>query len=85
MSSDREVSRQITAAMHSITGKRWCSHCQLSKKVEGGTWKSVASGTRRRWKCVDCVERARQRRATTADTPDQSTGIGSGASTDEQA
>ena len=82
MSSDREVSRQITAAMHSLTGKRWCSHCQTSKKVEGGIWKSVANGTRRRWKCVECYQRALDRRATTADTPDRSMGIGSGASSD---
>lgn len=48
-------------AEHSITGKRWCSHCQLSRAVEGGQWKSSSNGVYRRWRCAECTQRAKER------------------------
>lgn len=35
-------------AEHSITGKRWCSQCQMSKETGGGNYKEFNGGKSRR-------------------------------------
>ena len=63
-----------------VTGTRFCSHCWMTQKTEGGQWKVSSNGRTRRWRCAECVQRAQNRAATAAATADPSTGTGSGAS-----
>lgn len=52
------------AAEHSITGKRWCSQCQMGKQVDGrGNWKTGKGNKTRRWECGDCADRRAKREA----------------------
>ena len=48
-------------AEHSITGKRWCSQCQMSREAIGGNWKESDGGKRRRWECATCQQNRAKR------------------------
>lgn len=48
-------------AEHTITGKRWCSQCQMSKTTEGGNYKESDGGKRRRWECMSCKDNRAKR------------------------
>lgn len=49
-------------AEHSMTGKRFCSQCQMMKAVDGkGNWKQTNGGKNKRWECGDCDERRKKR------------------------
>jgi len=52
---------QVRKSEHSILGTRWCGHCQSTRKVGGGQWIVRNDGRHRRWKCADCVQRAKER------------------------
>lgn len=46
---------KATAACERITGDRFCTGCQKTRKMsDGGIWK--VSPTQRRWICAVCVE-----------------------------
>ena len=44
-----------------LTGRRFCSHCQLERQAEGGLWRSKPGGGSRRWKCGHCLQAAKER------------------------
>jgi hypothetical protein len=56
-----ETYQKARAAEQSITGKRWCSHCQSTRAVEGGQWKVSSNGLHKRWRCQECSQRAKER------------------------
>jgi hypothetical protein len=41
----------------SITGQRFCTHCRMNQRAEGGAWKVTNNGKSRRWKCQLCVSK----------------------------
>jgi hypothetical protein len=57
-----EMYRKATQAAATITGSRWCGQCQMNRTVEGGVWKSLNGGQRRRWMCSSCIQRQVERR-----------------------
>lgn len=63
MSSPNETYRQVIKADRTISGQMFCSHCQARRPSAGGIWKIVNNGKNRRWKCSDCVARAKARAA----------------------
>lgn len=63
-----ELQRYMTKKITEITGTMWCSHCQHTRPKDGGTWKTLQDGKRRRWKCAQCVENHRKRMADRAST-----------------
>lgn len=56
-----DVYAKAREAELSMTGKRWCSQCQMTKVVEGGSWKINKNKRNRRWECGDCSERRKKR------------------------
>jgi hypothetical protein len=50
-----ELQKHVTRKAEEITGRQWCSHCQMTRPKEGGEWKILEGGKRRRWKCQSCV------------------------------
>ena len=56
-----ETYKRAREAESSITGKRWCSHCQSSRTATGGSWKVSSSGLHKRWRCEECTGRAKER------------------------
>lgn len=68
--------KKATQAAATITGSRWCGQCQMNRTVEGGVWKSLNGGQRRRWMCSSCtqrqVERREEKRALAAGTANPS-------------
>lgn len=63
MGTYKKLHTLVTAAEHTITGKRWCGHCQLSRTVDGGKWIVSNNGRNRRWKCQSCCDQAKARAA----------------------
>jgi hypothetical protein len=66
-----KLQKYITTKSVEITGTMWCSHCQHSRPKEGGVWKTLTDGKRRRWKCATCTENQRQRMAERAGSSEQ--------------
>jgi len=56
MTSSNNTAAQVTQAYHAITGERFCTTCQMIRKVSDGA-KWLTRGTSRRWLCAVCVER----------------------------
>ena len=56
-----QIYKKMRIAEHSITGKRWCSQCQMSKVAIGGEWKEFSKGNRRRWECANCTANREKR------------------------
>lgn len=53
MSGTTEI--KVKDACEKITGEKFCTECQKTRKMSaGGVWK--VSSTRRRWICATCVE-----------------------------
>lgn len=61
VSSSSETYKKAVKADREITGTMFCTHCQLRRSQEGGQWKLVNAGKNRRWKCAECVARAKAR------------------------
>jgi hypothetical protein len=45
----------------SINGTRFCSSCFTTRYVAGGVYVITKRGLGRRWKCAECVARAKER------------------------
>jgi hypothetical protein len=56
-----ELSKAATKAAERVTGQLFCTNCASVRPKEGGIWKIMNGGTRRRFKCAQCVENQRQR------------------------
>lgn len=63
-----ELQKHVTRKAEEITGRQWCSHCQMTRPKEGGEWKILEGGKRRRWKCQSCVTAQKERAARIAGT-----------------
>lgn len=63
-----ELQKYVTKKTIEITGRQWCSHCQMTRPKDGGIWKTIDGGKRRRWKCLQCVEAHKKRMAERAST-----------------
>lgn len=58
---DNDIYVKAIQAEMSITGRRWCSNCQLGQKAEDGEWIVSANGRQRRWICQACLIRKKNR------------------------
>lgn len=48
-------SKLLTKATENATNTRFCSNCNMTRNAQGGTWKIIQGGLRRRWKCEECT------------------------------
>jgi hypothetical protein len=55
MSEKIDMSKVLLNAEINITGKRYCTSCQVMRPAEYG--KMITSGKITRWKCTACFER----------------------------
>jgi len=44
-----------------VNADRFCTNCQLRRKVQGGLWVVSKDGKTRRWKCETCSGKLRER------------------------
>jgi hypothetical protein len=58
-----ELQKHATKMAAEVTGKMFCSNCQMTRAKEGGIWKVTADRMRRRWTCAGCVENYKNRHA----------------------
>jgi molybdenum cofactor biosynthesis enzyme MoaA len=63
-----EMSKKATQAVEKATGKLFCTNCNEMRLKQGGVWKIMQNGTRRRFKCAQCVENQKNRTAAAAST-----------------
>lgn len=56
-----EMSKQATMAAAKVTGQMYCTNCASIRPKEGGIWKIMDNGRRRRFKCGQCVENQKAR------------------------
>jgi hypothetical protein len=61
-----ELSKAATQAAAKVTGQLYCTNCASLRPKEGGIWKIMQNGTRRRFKCAQCVENQKNRTAAAA-------------------
>jgi RNase P subunit RPR2 len=54
---DKQVTK-LTQTAILLTKRKFCSHCQSFKLLDGGANKRVANGSR--WICAGCIERKRK-------------------------
>jgi len=50
---------EMTRVTEKVTGKKYCTSCQLERSPEGGHTRRTRIGTR--WQCASCAARARAR------------------------
>lgn len=56
MTATNNTAEQVANAYHALTGERFCTECQMIRKVSaGGIWR--VRGKVRRWQCAACIER----------------------------
>lgn len=55
--------KQLTKATENATSTRFCSNCNMTRNGQGGTWKIIQGGLRRRWKCEECTIVQKQKAA----------------------
>lgn len=46
---------------HNDQPPRFCTQCQTHKRSEGGHYRTMNGGHRRRWICQECTQRAEER------------------------
>lgn len=63
-----ELQKHVTKRVEELTGRIWCSNCQSTRPKEGGIWKILSDGKRRRFKCLQCQENHKRRTAEAAST-----------------
>ncbi len=61
MSHENDLYTKAVKADSSITGKRFCTNCQMGKDYRNGAWLISANKRQRRWMCKECYERKQQR------------------------
>jgi len=55
MSEKIDIAKAVRNAEHGITGKRFCTSCQIMRPAEYG--KMIKTGKITRWQCTACLEK----------------------------
>lgn len=61
MSHENDTYTKAVIADSSITGKRFCSNCQMGKDYRNGAWIISANKRQKRWMCKQCYEKKLER------------------------
>ena len=49
------LQKHLTEKLADVTGKLFCTHCQVHQDRNGGSWKLTNNGRNRRWRCAKCT------------------------------
>jgi hypothetical protein len=58
---DNKIYKEVTARHSELTRTRYCSNCSMYQSAGTGKWIKLQGGTRQRWKCGGCIQRAKER------------------------
>jgi len=61
VSHENDIYTKAVKADSSITGKRFCSNCQMGKDYRNGAWIISANKRQKRWMCQDCYKKKQER------------------------
>ena len=61
MSHENDLYTKAVKADSSITGKRFCSNCQMGKDYRNGVFIVSKNKRQKRWMCADCYNKKLER------------------------